>query len=79
MTWSSSTGGVCIPHADAWSSEEYRRRLYLQFGGVETIMEPGVVRGDYRLPGATRRVRERIDFFVDLRVQVGASYSPLPG
>ena len=78
MTWSLSTGGVCVPHTDAWSGEEYRRRLYLRFRGVETIVEPGAVRGDYCLPRATRRVQERTDFFVDLCVQVGASYSPLP-
>ena len=79
VTWSLSTGGVCVPRTGTWSSEEDRRQLYLQFGGVETTVEPGAVRCDYRLPGATRRVREGTDFLVDLRVQVGASYSTLPG
>ena len=57
----------------------YRQLLYLWFGGADATVEPGAVRCDYRLPGATRRVREGTDLFVDLCVQVGASYSPLPG
>ena len=57
----------------------YRRLLYLLFGGAEATVGLGTVRRDCRLPGAARRVREGTDFFVDLRVHVGASYSPLPG
>jgi hypothetical protein len=38
------------------------RRWYLLSGGAEATVEPGTVRGDFCLPGATRRVRERTDF-----------------
>ena len=58
---------------------EVRGVLYLRFGGAEATVEPGAVRHDCRLPRATRRVRESTDFFVDLCVQVGASYSLMPG